>query len=205
MALPYSRTHQGYEIQFGTNHMGHALLTKLLLPALLRTAEESSSDVRIINLSSAGHRFAYLCRTSVIYDQSAAASYNTWIRYGSAKLANILHAKALAKRYPQITATSVHPGVIDTNLFDAFRGTLAWIPGLTWFVDRTVPLLMKDPATGALNQVWCAVGGKRDEVRRYGYFEPVGKGGGESWQAKREKTADELWDWTEGELQKHGF
>ena len=55
MAVPWSMTEDGYEIQFGTNHMGHALLTKLLMPTMLKTAEEPGSDVRVINLSSEGH------------------------------------------------------------------------------------------------------------------------------------------------------
>ncbi|KAK7018676.1 short-chain alcohol dehydrogenase [Paramarasmius palmivorus] len=54
MALPPGLTKDGYEIQFGTNHLGHALLIRLLLPTLLRTAE-TGSDTRIINLSSQGH------------------------------------------------------------------------------------------------------------------------------------------------------
>lgn len=55
MAVLYSKTKENYEIQFSMNHMGHALLTKLLLPTLLSTAEKPCSDVRVINLSSEGH------------------------------------------------------------------------------------------------------------------------------------------------------
>lgn len=107
MAVPWSKTKEGYEIQFGTNHMGHALLTKLLLPTLLKTAEAPNSDVRVINLASEGHMFA----PGIIYDQDALEPYQTFRRYGQSKLANILHARELQRRYPQITATSLHPGV----------------------------------------------------------------------------------------------
>lgn len=55
MAVPYSKTKENYEIQFGTNHLGHALVTKLLLPTLLATAEQPGSDVRVLNLSSEAH------------------------------------------------------------------------------------------------------------------------------------------------------
>jgi NAD(P)-dependent dehydrogenase (short-subunit alcohol dehydrogenase family) len=51
-----------HRIQFGTNHMGHALLTKLLLPTLLKTAEEPGSDVRVVNLSSFGHQVSFFRR-----------------------------------------------------------------------------------------------------------------------------------------------
>lgn len=107
MAVPWSKTEDGYEIQFGTNHVGHALLTKLLLPTLLKTAEEPNSDVRVINVSSEGHMLA----PGIIYDQDTLESYQTWRRYGQSKLANIFHARELQRRYPQITATSLHPGV----------------------------------------------------------------------------------------------
>lgn len=76
MAVPYSKTEDGYEIQFGTNHMGHALLTKLLLPTMLRTAEESGSDVRIVNLSSEGHNMAP--RGGIIYDQNELENWGPW-------------------------------------------------------------------------------------------------------------------------------
>lgn len=56
--MPPGLTKDGYEAQFGTNHVGHFLFTKLLLPTMLKTAEEPNSDVRIVNLSSEGHKFA---------------------------------------------------------------------------------------------------------------------------------------------------
>ena len=57
MALPEGQTKEGYEIQFGTNHVGHALLTKVLIPAFLKTAG-TGADVRIVNLTSEGHKLA---------------------------------------------------------------------------------------------------------------------------------------------------
>lgn len=107
MAVPWSKTKEGYEIQFGTNHVGHALLTKLLMPTLLKTAEAPDADVRVINVSSEAHMLA----PGIIYDQDALEPYHTFRRYGQSKLANILHARELQRRYPQITATSLHPGV----------------------------------------------------------------------------------------------
>ena len=68
MAVPWSMTEDGYEIQFGTCHMGHALFTELLLPTLLKTAEEPGSDVRIINLSSEAHNMAP--KGGIIYEQA---------------------------------------------------------------------------------------------------------------------------------------
>lgn len=102
MACPAGLTKEGYEIQFGTNHMGHALLSKLLLPTLQRTAKEPGSDVRIINLSSWGNNFAP--KGGLIFDamKTDMQSYTTFSRYGQSKLANILFNRELAKRYPSI-------------------------------------------------------------------------------------------------------
>jgi len=102
MACPAALTKEGYETQFGTNHVGHALLTKLLLPTLQRTAKEPGSDVRIINLSSSAHNWAP--KGGLVFDamKTDMQSYSTWARYGQSKVANILFNKELAKRYPSI-------------------------------------------------------------------------------------------------------
>ncbi|KAF2177174.1 NAD(P)-binding protein, partial [Zopfia rhizophila CBS 207.26] len=115
MATPPSQTTEGYENQFGTNHMGHALFTKLLMPILLATAEQPDSDVRIVNLTSMGHILAP--SGGLIFDQEALGKKSTWARYGQSKLSNILFTRELAQRYPQITSVSIHPGVILTDLY----------------------------------------------------------------------------------------
>merc|ERR1711977_120003 len=121
MATPYSKTNEGYEIQFGTNHMGHALFTKLLLPTLLKTAETPGADVRVVNLSSEGHNMAP--NGGILFDQAALEKVGPWARYGQAKLANILHARELQKHHPSLTATALHPGVIVTDLYNPFSST----------------------------------------------------------------------------------
>jgi NAD(P)-dependent dehydrogenase (short-subunit alcohol dehydrogenase family) len=200
MAVPYSTTKQGYEIQFGTNHMGHALLTKLLLPVLLKTAEEPNADVRVVTLSSKGHQLAPR-DCGIIYDQAAAETYGTWPRYGSAKLANLLHSRGLTAHYPSITAASVHPGVIKTDLFAStqrdsmiVRYGMAAVGGLFM---QTVP-------QGTKNQLWACTAPK-EEVREGYYFNPVGSNVPGSGWAKDTKKVEELWEWTEKELAKHGY
>ncbi|KXT11180.1 hypothetical protein AC579_6863 [Pseudocercospora musae] len=192
MAVPYSKTKDGYEIQFGTNHVGHALLTKLLLPTLLKTAEQPDADVRVVNVSSEGHMMA----PGIIYDQDKLETYLTWQRYGQSKLANILHARELQKRYPAITATSLHPGVIITDLYASQEKTN---PLMKVFL----PILRKvtlDVPGGAKNSLWAATAPK-DQVRSSHYWKPVGsKSGGSFWYAQKEDLAKQLWDWTEEEL-----
>ncbi|KAL0571555.1 hypothetical protein V5O48_010404, partial [Marasmius crinis-equi] len=112
MAVPAALTKDGYEVQFGTNHVGHALLIKLLMPSLLRTADEPQSDVRIIILSSVGHRFhpSGGIRFDTLREPDTIG--NAGLRYGQSKLANVLYAKELARRYPKITSVAVHPGTV---------------------------------------------------------------------------------------------
>ncbi|KAL6963309.1 Short-chain dehydrogenase TIC 32, chloroplastic [Sarracenia purpurea var. burkii] len=119
MAPPFMLTKDKIELQFGTNHIGHFLLTNLLLETMKSTARETQKEGRIVNVSSEGHKLAYPegIRFDKINDES---SYNSIYAYGQSKLANILHANELAKRLKEerveITANSLHPGAIATNL-----------------------------------------------------------------------------------------
>jgi WW domain-containing oxidoreductase len=120
MAPPFMLTQDNIELQFGTNHIGHFLLTSLLLETMKSTARESQKEGRIVNVSGEAHQlFGYPegVRFDKINDKS---SFSTWPAYGQSKLANILHANELTKRFKEegveITANSLHPGVIATNL-----------------------------------------------------------------------------------------
>ncbi|KAH0366247.1 oxidoreductase, partial [Aureobasidium melanogenum] len=199
MSVPYSTTKQGYEIQFGTNHMGHALLTKLLMPVLLKTAEDPKADVRVVSLSSTGHQFAR--GSGILYDQAAAETYGTWTRYGSAKLANILHSRGLTAHYPSITAAAVHPGVVQTDLFATTQQNNVII---RYGMAAVGGLFMQTIPQGTKNQLWACTADKK-EVRQGYYFMPVGnKNAGTGW-AQDTKKVEELWEWTEKELAKHGY
>ncbi|MED6122970.1 Short-chain dehydrogenase TIC 32, chloroplastic [Stylosanthes scabra] len=120
MACPFMLSNDNIELQFATNHLGHFLLTNLLLDTMKNTARQSNTQGRIVNLSSEAHRFTYSegIRFDKINDES---SYNNWRAYGQSKLANILHANELTRRLKEdgadITANSLHPGAISTNLF----------------------------------------------------------------------------------------
>lgn len=203
MACPYSTTEEGYEIQFGTNHVGHALLTKLLLPTMLETAKQPGADVRIVNVSSMGHRLAV--PKGIEFDQAALEKQPTWRRYGCSKLANILFARELAVRYPQITSVSLHPGVILTDLYASLRTNVLLVFGL-WiygFVSLVLPGHYKDPRGGALNTTWCATT-RRENLESGAFYNPVGVKTGGSKQARDEGLQKKLWEWTEEELAKHG-
>ncbi|KAM7491599.1 hypothetical protein LguiA_034520 [Lonicera macranthoides] len=120
MATPFMLSKDSIELQFATNHVGHFLLTNLLLETMKKTARESSKEGRIVNVSSRRHQFSYPqgIRFDKINDPSG---YNSLSAYGQSKLANVLHTNELARRLKEdgveITANSVHPGPIATNLF----------------------------------------------------------------------------------------
>lgn len=197
MGVPDSKTKEGYEIQLGTNHLGHALFTKLLLPTMLKTAEQKDSDVRIINLSSQAHARAPAPGFST--EDVDAKNSNPMARYGRSKLANVLFVRQLAKKYPQITSVSLHPGVINTDLFtpmfasNRVLGTLSGFFG--WVVYSTVP-------DGAKNTLWAATAPK-DQVKSGQYYLPIGREDAGSTYSRDEKMAESLWDWTEQEINKH--
>ena len=114
MACPHMTTSDGLEMQFGTNHIGHFLLTNLLTPALVKAAK-AGGDVRIVNLSSRGHHF-----DTVHFDDPhfETRDYDKWASYGQAKTANIMFSVGLEKRLADkgVHSLAVHPGGIQTNL-----------------------------------------------------------------------------------------
>ncbi|KAI4250854.1 MAG: hypothetical protein LQ352_005210 [Teloschistes flavicans] len=103
MAIPDGLTAEGFEIQFGTNYLGHAILLQLLQPLMLRTARDSSSekganDVRFVAVSSFGHTMAP--SQGIEFERLKTPDAGTkWQRYGQSKLADILFAVGMTKRY----------------------------------------------------------------------------------------------------------
>ncbi|MBX7501611.1 SDR family NAD(P)-dependent oxidoreductase [Qipengyuania sp. YG27] len=110
MACPLGRTADDFEMQFGTNHLGHFLLTNLLMPLV-----EKGSEPRIVNLSSRGHHIDQMHFDDPNYE---SRDYDKWQAYGQSKTANILFAVGLEKRLADkgIHAYALHPGGIMTNL-----------------------------------------------------------------------------------------
>ncbi|TVY15704.1 putative oxidoreductase [Lachnellula arida] len=195
MGGPHVTTADGYERQFGTNHMGHALLFKLLKPLLLKTALLPGADVRTVSLSSAGHRFG---RKELLFGsmKGPAEDVSPMDKYCHSKLANLLYARALAKYVPEITSVSLHPGDIRTGLFTANGGS--WM--ITLIRAVVLPLTSVSVEDGAKNQLWA---GTAKDVVNGEYYEPVGIAGKGSPQAYSDKSAKKLWEWTEKELEGH--
>ncbi|XP_043695299.1 short-chain dehydrogenase TIC 32, chloroplastic-like isoform X5 [Telopea speciosissima] len=116
---PFTLSQDNIELHFATNHIGHFLLTNLLLETMKSTAHESKKEGRIVCVSSYGHRNPYPegIRFDGINDKSG---FGTWRAYGQSKLANILHANELNRHLKEegvdITVNSLHPGAVATNI-----------------------------------------------------------------------------------------
>ncbi|KAJ5873429.1 uncharacterized protein N7473_013302 [Penicillium subrubescens] len=199
MSLPPGETEMGHEIQLGTNHTGHFLLTRILLPTLLKTAEEPGSDVRVVSLSSVGHNLAPSFDT--ILDQTKLKQVNTNACYGASKAANILFAAELRRRYPSITSVSVHPGIILTDLYDPINQSSPLIA----LGSKSLRLFGSSISQGACNQLWAAAGAKKEDLVNGGYYVPVGNLKHHNRYSQSEEMGRRLWEWSEAEAQKWGF
>ncbi|KAL4425139.1 hypothetical protein ABPG77_008244 [Micractinium sp. CCAP 211/92] len=113
MACPKMQTKDGFEMQIGTNHFGHFYLTKLLLPKM----KSQNCPARVVAVSSTAHTMGRMDLEDLNFERR---KYSAWGSYGQSKLANVLFASELARRLRDegsaVTAFSLHPGVIKTNL-----------------------------------------------------------------------------------------
>nr|XP_054757922.1 retinol dehydrogenase 13-like [Lytechinus pictus] len=144
---PYMKTEDGFEMQFGVNHLGHFLLTNRLLNVL-----KASSPSRVIIVSSALHKRGHLDFSKLNPDKK---EYNKAKSYADSKLANVLFGKELSRRLSGqgVTSYTLHPGVINTELSRYLGYSKA-------FWAATFPLrwlFMKSPRYGAQTTIYCAV------------------------------------------------
>ncbi|CAN5412357.1 SDR family NAD(P)-dependent oxidoreductase [soil metagenome] len=160
MATPFGRTVDGFETQFGTNHLGHFVLVN-------RVAGLMKSGGRLVNLSSAGHRFADVDMEDPNFEHT---EYAPFVAYGRSKTANILFAVEFDRRWKDkgVRAAAVHPGGIKTELsrhmdqqaearMTASINASSAKAGLPPFRYKTIP-------EGAATSVWAAAVASADEV-----------------------------------------
>ena len=179
----------GFELTFATNHLGHFLLTHLLLDRL------EAGRGRIVNVSSKGHRHGDLRRADLDDIARGRAWRGGLQAYGDSKLANILFTTESVRRWGDrgITANAVHPGVLATEIWKKTPAVvrILFLP-LTWFMDKpdvggaAVMNLVRDPARDGVTGRYFDI---LDEEKP-------------SDQARDERLAQELWDrsveWTGG-------
>ena len=155
MVPPFSKTKDGFELQFGANHLGHFALTGLLLPHIRATPW-----VRVINVSSGAHRMGKL----EFGNLQAEKGYKPWAAYGQSKLANLLFMRQLnvyfAREQLDALAAAAHPGYTGTNL-QATSGVFKFLN----------PVLGQKPEMGALPTLYAATA---PDVKPNDYYGPDG-------------------------------
>ncbi|MBL7239134.1 SDR family NAD(P)-dependent oxidoreductase [Komagataeibacter rhaeticus] len=160
MATPFGHTKDGFETQFGTNHLGHFVLVNRIA-GLMRTG------ARLVNVSSAGHRFADVDLEDPNF---AHTPYDSFAAYGRSKTANILFAVAFDARHRArgVRATAVHPGGIMTELARHMQaGAIeAMVKGINEqaAAEGKPPFQFKTIPQGAATSVWAGVVGAADAV-----------------------------------------
>ncbi|MGO4441143.1 SDR family NAD(P)-dependent oxidoreductase [Rhizobium sp. RAF56] len=160
MAAPFGHTADGFETQFGTNHLGHFTFVN-------RIASLIVSGGRLVNLSSSGHRFADVDIEDPSFEHTA---YDPWIAYGRSKTANVLFAVEFDRRHKArgVRATAVHPGGIRTELTRHLDdGTLEAMVGKIneeLAAEGKAPYELKSIPQGAATSVWAGVVAAADEV-----------------------------------------
>lgn len=189
MAVPLSRTADGFEMQIGTNHLGHFALTNLLLDRVTG---------RVVTVASGAHRMGVIRLDDLNWEE--AGSYNSWRAYGQAKLANLLFTAELQRRLEaagsSVIATAAHPGYAATDLQ---QHTGSWLQnGFMWIGNR---VLAQSDEMGALPTLYAATA----DIPGNSYAGPGGyrevrgapKLVDRSDRAKDADTARRLWDLSE--------
>ncbi|KAI6038878.1 hypothetical protein EDC04DRAFT_1844470 [Pisolithus marmoratus] len=185
-------TDDGYDLQFGTNVLGHFYFTKLLLPILLSTAESSpAGTVRVVNTSSTAHWFGSL-DFDTFKDTPKRRAQGTITLYSQSKAANIVFSAELHRRYggQGIVSTSANPGLIATELLRHSAGILLWFANLTLY----------HVSQGALTQLYA---GTSPEAARLGgqHFVPWARVGKCLPYTQDPQLGRELWTYLEEQVE----
>lgn len=194
MMPPYELTEDGFESQFGVNHLGHFALTGLLLPAL-----EAAPEARVVNVSSLAHRLGDMDFENPMYEDGQG--YSRTRAYGRSKLANLLFSFELNKRLraasSKIRALTAHPGIAVTNLsryLEAFRLVRWLMPVAQCFIQSSemgaLPTLRALGDPGAQGGDYYGPDGFRQQR---GYPRKVGS----SKAARDPQVASRLWTLSE--------
>ncbi|XP_063590817.1 retinol dehydrogenase 13-like [Penaeus indicus] len=182
MRCKKSFTEEGIELQLGTNHMGHFLLTNLLLDKL-----KASAPSRIINVSSVAHM-----RGSIKFDDlNSEKNYDEGDAYAQSKLANILFTQELAERLQGtgVTCNAVHPGIVLTEIGRHMSIHKSWIAAM--FLKPLLWLFLKTPRQGAQTTIYAALSSDLEGVS--GKYFSNQKEATVSEAAKDKEAAKRLW------------
>lgn len=193
MMCPFGTTKQGFETQFGVNHVGHFLLTSLFYP-LIYESSSSENWGRIVNVSSAAHTWGPeegIMFDNMLWEEEKGMAYSDMKAYGHSKYANIVFTQELAKKVHEaghpIYCNAIHPGVVNTDLgrhMEEKYGSTTM-----WFLSK----FLTNVKSGALTQLFastiCETQGK--------YFVPVAKEKAVGGPTITKEMQERLWAWSE--------
>ncbi|KAJ7642683.1 hypothetical protein DFH06DRAFT_1283512 [Mycena polygramma] len=189
------RTADGYDLQFGTNVLGPFYFTKLLLPALLSGAKSSADGkARVVNTSSGMHLMNSL-DFKIILDDKKRKKAGAQSLYALSKFALVAYSAELARRYADqnLVVTSLHPGVIKTDLHRHMTGALGSVINL---MERTV---LHDVSYGALTQLYAGTTVEGAQLNGK-YLIPWARIGKPHPDSQKPELGKELWDWMEEQV-----
>ncbi|EJD36049.1 NAD(P)-binding protein [Auricularia subglabra TFB-10046 SS5] len=213
-------TSDGYDLQFGTNTLGHWYLTKLLLPILLATADASPSGekTRVIHTSSDRYSSYPKINYEALRDSATRRGLGKWNLYGQSKFGNLVVSRELDRRYSdKIVAIGLHPGVIKTELQrhmgfaqSGIGSTLSLTVQQSWF--------LKEPSEGAITQLYAGTAPEAAELGgnvhisqyarpvswltlRFQYLVPLARLGEPKAEVNVPETEEVLWAWLEAQVQ----
>lgn len=182
-------TPDGYEAHLGTNHLGHFLLTMLLLPGLQQAAEETGRPGRVVHVSSKLHFMGSLRQQ----DMNLSTGYTSLAAYGQSKLAQVLFAWELQRRTGgRVVSVALHPGEVMTEVVRSLPGPMRWAYRLL------LQTILLTPAQGARCSVYCATSPDLDRPQFPGhyYFDSNCTPITPSRQAQNPQLAAWLWQWS---------
>jgi NAD(P)-dependent dehydrogenase (short-subunit alcohol dehydrogenase family) len=162
-------TADGFELQFGTNVLGHFALTGLLLPALTATGSQSRQPARVVTIASIAHKRGRLN----FDDLQSVRSYSPWAAYQQSKLADLMFALELNRRlratHAPVVSIAAHPGVAETNLFQRYHSSALERIARYW-VGHAIGAFLNTDAEGALPTLYAATTSDPED----GYYGPQG-------------------------------
>ncbi|KAJ8734965.1 hypothetical protein PYW08_014215 [Mythimna loreyi] len=190
MMCPQGRTRDSFETHLASNHLGHALLTLLLLPLLIQ-----SGPSRVVFVSSRIHQFFKLDLNDINFKKTP---YSPLQAYSNSKIANILFAKALDVKLKErnikgVSTYSLHPGIVKTSIGRHFPET-AWSIITYGFQNYLLSWCWKSPRCGAQTSIYCAVDENCEDESGF-YYSDCAKAQ-TSRQCQSDSEAEKLWDVT---------
>ena len=195
MATEAALSKDGYENQSAVNHIAHALLLKLLLPALFSTAS-STGEARMLFLTSLDFKYPFPgeMQFDALKTPQNFGPRSQWARYGQSKLANVQYPAELARRYPAITWLSLHPGVVNTDIIGRLK------PDEEDLVYQSNKVIL-EPEESVFNTCWCATTPKSN-LQNGELYLPVGQLKEHTKESADKELQQKLWDWIKQELER---